>query len=159
MQYLLSLLPVLACPLMMGGMMWMMMRSSKPTSTATPTLPERSVSADRAQDHQQDQSSWQTNAPVHEEQHHSSLLASIGHCISMCLNWKVIIALVIVALGIWAVAPQLALTALPVLIAIICPLSMMFMMGGMFKSSNQTKGQQQHACCAPQHEESTARPK
>jgi Protein of unknown function (DUF2933). len=158
MQYLLSLLPALACPLMMGGMMWMMVRAFKSTSTATPTIPEHSGNTDKPQDYQWDQPSWQTKVPAHEERHHSSLLASIGHCISMCLNWKVIIALVIIALGIWAVAPQTALAALPVLIAIICPLSMLFMMGGMFKSSRRTKEQHQHACCAP-HVEPTARPK
>ena len=48
-----------------------------------------------------------------------------------CLNWKVIAGLALVALGIWALAPGLIGAALPVLIVLACPLSMLFMMRGM----------------------------
>jgi hypothetical protein len=48
-----------------------------------------------------------------------------------CLNWKVIAGLAVVGAGIFAVAPDLALAALPILLLAICPLSMMFMMKGM----------------------------
>jgi hypothetical protein len=48
-----------------------------------------------------------------------------------CLNWKVIAGLVVVGAGIFALAPDLALSALPILLLAICPLSMMFMMKGM----------------------------
>lgn len=34
--YLLSLLPLLACPLLMGGMMWLMMRMNKDRSGEAP---------------------------------------------------------------------------------------------------------------------------
>lgn len=53
------------------------------------------------------------------------------HKMGMCLNWKVIGGLVVVGLGIWAVAPSLAVAALPVLAVLVCPLSMLFMMRGM----------------------------
>lgn len=48
-----------------------------------------------------------------------------------CLNWKVIAGLAAVGVGIFAVAPNLAVAALPFLLLAICPLSMMFMMKGM----------------------------
>lgn len=48
-----------------------------------------------------------------------------------CLNWKVITGLGVVGVGIYAVAPGLAVAALPFLLLAICPLSMMFMMKGM----------------------------
>lgn len=48
-----------------------------------------------------------------------------------CLNWKVIAGLALVALGVWALAPNLIGVALPVLIVLACPLSMLFMMRSM----------------------------
>ncbi len=51
--------------------------------------------------------------------------------LKMCLNWKVIAGLAVVGAGIFAVAPDLALAALPILLLAICPLSMIFMMKGM----------------------------
>ncbi len=51
--------------------------------------------------------------------------------LKMCLNWKVIAGLAVVGAGIFALAPDLALAALPFLILAICPLSMLFMMKGM----------------------------
>jgi hypothetical protein len=66
---------------------------------------------------------------------------SIGHpkkeedkdvkMIKMCLNWKVLAALAAVGAGVFAVAPNLALAALPILLVAVCPLSMLFMMKGM----------------------------
>ena len=49
----------------------------------------------------------------------------------MRLNWKVLAGLAIVALGIWALAPNVFGAAGPVLLALACPLSMVFMMQGM----------------------------
>ena len=51
--------------------------------------------------------------------------------LKMCLNWKVLVGLVAVGAGIYAVAPNLTVAALPFLLLAICPLSMMFMMKGM----------------------------
>ncbi len=51
--------------------------------------------------------------------------------IKMCLNWKVLAGLAAVGAGIFAAAPDLALSALPILLLAICPLSMLLMMVGM----------------------------
>lgn len=51
--------------------------------------------------------------------------------LKMCLNWKVLAGLAVVGVGIYAVAPDLAVAALPFLVLAICPLSMLFMMKGM----------------------------
>ncbi len=40
MDKLLYLLPILACPIMMGAMMWFMMRGNNNTATATPVQPD-----------------------------------------------------------------------------------------------------------------------
>ncbi|MGH2579432.1 MAG: DUF2933 domain-containing protein [Actinomycetota bacterium] len=48
-----------------------------------------------------------------------------------CLNWKVIAALALVGLGVWTLAPNLLVGALPILLLAVCPLSMMFMMRSM----------------------------
>ncbi len=49
----------------------------------------------------------------------------------MCLNWKVVAGLSALALGLWALAPNLVGAALPLLLLAICPLSMLVMMWGM----------------------------
>ena len=49
----------------------------------------------------------------------------------MCFNWKIIAALAAVGVGIWMVAPSFAFAALPLLLVLICPLSMLLMMRGM----------------------------
>jgi len=48
-----------------------------------------------------------------------------------CLNWKVIGGLAVVGLGMWFVAPNLLVAALPILLIAVCPLSMLLMMRGM----------------------------
>jgi len=49
----------------------------------------------------------------------------------MCLNWRVIAAVVVVALGVLVFAPRLASATLPLLFVAICPLSMILMMRSM----------------------------
>ncbi len=49
----------------------------------------------------------------------------------MCLNWKVLAGLAVVGLAVWVVAPQFVLAALPLLLVVACPLSMLLMMGRM----------------------------
>src|SRR5260221_13035899 len=56
----------------------------------------------------------------------------------LCLNWKVIAGLAIVALGVWLVAPPLLAAALAVLILAACPLSMLLMMRGMGNMSGMS---------------------
>lgn len=51
--------------------------------------------------------------------------------LKMCLNWKVLAGLAVLGIGMYAIAPNLAVAALPFLLLAICPLSMMFMMKGM----------------------------
>ena len=48
-----------------------------------------------------------------------------------CFNWKVVAGLAVVALGLWIAAPDVIGRALPTLVALICPLSMVAMMIGM----------------------------
>lgn len=56
----------------------------------------------------------------------------------MCINKNVVAGLVLVALGIWWMAPEAIGAALPLLLIAICPLSMVFMM----KAMNGMGGQQ-----------------
>ena len=49
----------------------------------------------------------------------------------MCFNWKVIAGLSAVGLGIWVVAPNVIGVALPLLVVLACPISMLLMMRGM----------------------------
>lgn len=61
---------------------------------------------------------------------------------AICLNWKVVAGLAVMAAGIRVVAPQVFLSALPVLAVLACPLSMLIMMRGM----NGMGSTQSHAC-------------
>jgi uncharacterized membrane protein len=49
----------------------------------------------------------------------------------MCFNWKVLVALGVVGIGIWLVAPNLLLKSLPFLLLAACPLTMLVMALGM----------------------------
>ena len=104
MAYFLSLLPLLACPLMMGLMMWMMRGDRKGDTNQARTDASAPIEASKPA----------TTSGMH-----------------LCLNWKVVAGLAVVGVGIWAVAPTMLWAALPVLIVLACPLSMLFMMRGM----------------------------
>lgn len=56
--------------------------------------------------------------------------------LKMCLHPKVIAGLVVVAAGVWILAPQWFAAALPLLILAICPLSMIVMMKMMMPSDS-----------------------
>jgi hypothetical protein len=47
--------------------------------------------------------------------------------LKMCLNWKVLAGLAAAGAGMYFLAPELALAALPILVLAVCPLSMMLM--------------------------------
>ena len=49
----------------------------------------------------------------------------------LCLNWKVLLALGVVGVGIWIIAPGLLLKIFPLLLVAVCPLSMLGMAWGM----------------------------
>jgi hypothetical protein len=66
--------------------------------------------------------------------------------LKMCLNWKVIVGVAVVAVGIYLYAPGFALAALPFLVLAICPLSMIFMMGAMGNMNRD--GEKSGVACA-----------
>ncbi|MDQ2995867.1 MAG: DUF2933 domain-containing protein [Chloroflexota bacterium] len=107
MTALLPVLSVLACPVMMGLMLWLMMRghsdhaTENPAQTCDPDTPVRGMP--------------------------QSLLKKLH----LCLDWKVVGGLAAIGLGVWIVAPKLVWAALPLLVVLACPLSMLFMMRGM----------------------------
>jgi hypothetical protein len=59
--------------------------------------------------------------------------------LKMCLNPKVLVGLGSVGVGIYLVAPDLVLAALPILLLAACPLSMLLMMWGMQHTHEQGK--------------------
>ena len=113
MQYILSLLPALACPVGMGLMVWFMMRTNKNQAPGE---------ADQAP-----MTTYGEPREVAEPPKRASLLSMLF----MCFNWRVVAALAVVGLIIGVVASQLLLGAIPLLILAACPLSMLFMMRGM----------------------------
>jgi len=120
MQYILSLLPLLACPVGMGLMMWFVMRAGKDSTPREANQVPMNTSS-RPQE--------VLNAPP--VSHASPQRRSIFGTLFMCLNWKVVAGLAVVGVIVWAVAPQFLLGAIPLLIVAACPLSMLFMMRGM----------------------------
>ncbi|MGH2580535.1 MAG: DUF2933 domain-containing protein [Actinomycetota bacterium] len=72
----------------------------------------------------------------------------------MCLNWKVIGGLAAVGVGVWLVAPNLLIGALPLLLIAVCPLSMVLMMKGMDRGqhSSQPEGAKTDPRVAPSRE-------
>lgn len=57
--------------------------------------------------------------------------------LGMCFNWKVIVVLAALGVGLMFVAPGAAVAALPLLLLAACPLSMVAMMFGMKKMSHK----------------------
>src|SRR6266852_8811184 len=80
MQYILSLLPVLACPVGMGLMIWLLMRRGKEQTPpdASPQQEYRPAASPMA--------TPVTSTPVSSQ--HTSPLKAIWDCVQMCLNWK-----------------------------------------------------------------------
>jgi uncharacterized membrane protein len=56
----------------------------------------------------------------------------------MCFNWKVLVALALVGIGIWLVAPNAVLKALPFLLLAACPLTMLVMAWAMKRGMGGT---------------------
>lgn len=51
--------------------------------------------------------------------------------IECCLNWRVITGLAVAGVALFIFAPKLAVSSLPVLVALVCPISMLVMMVSM----------------------------
>jgi|SRR5579859_1215963 len=51
--------------------------------------------------------------------------------IECCLNWRVIAGLALAAAALFVLAPTLAVASLPVLLALVCPISMLVMVVSM----------------------------
>jgi hypothetical protein len=109
MAALLPVLSALACPVMMGLMIWLMMRGHSDHSTEHSSLAQTC-----------DSGTPLSNRPP-------SLLKKLHRC----LDWKVVGGLAALGLAVWIIAPKLVWAALPVLVALACPLSMLLMMRGM----------------------------
>ncbi len=73
----------------------------------------------------------------------------------VCLNWKVVVGLGVVGLGVWLLAPRFLLSALPLLILAACPLSMLVMMVGMNKMRQPQQESASQILSVPEHEETT----
>src|SRR6266699_5494476 len=130
MQYILSWLPVLACPVGMGLMMWFMMRGNKQQTPG-----------------EAGHTPMQTDSQPLEGTEPSGVAAppksaATFNLLGMCLNWKVLAGLAVVGLIVLVVAPQFIWAALPILLVAACPLSMLFMMRGMAGNRNATNQMQ-----------------
>src|SRR5579863_8240106 len=120
MQYIVSLIPLLACPVSMGLMMWLMMRRNQQDQPPQRTDPSP-ASTYRAE-------------PSAESPRRNSVLQMLF----ICLNWKVVAGLAVVGIIVWAIAPQFLVGAIPLLIVAACPLSMLLMMRGMQGKKKKT---------------------
>jgi hypothetical protein len=77
--------------------------------------------------------------------------------LKMCLNWKVLVGLAATGVGVYLVAPDLVLAALPILLLAACPLSMLLMMWGMQHAQGQEQQTPQEPDVGQNWEERIAR--
>lgn len=108
MQTLVSLLPALLCPLSMVAMIWLMRRSSADSTTAEPVSMRIAT----------------------QQSGIRSFTGSLWHWLQCCVNWKVGLGLAFLGASIWVVAPGLVGVVVPLLLVLICPLSMLVMLWG-----------------------------
>ena len=135
MPYILSLLPVLACPVGMGLIMWLMMRGHKeqPTRQDNRSPMKGADNVDTVREWFPPAKDTGSVYSGNEPSSRSSMLSMLF----MCLNWKVVGGLAVIAVIIGIIAPNLLLGAIPLLIVAVCPLSMLFMMRGMRRGQSQ----------------------
>lgn len=142
MEAIWRILPVLACPIMMGLLIWAMSRYNNSNANSA-TTDMQVQSPQSLQGAQEPQLVTAANA---------SPFRSFVDMIKCCLNPKVLAGLAVVGVGVLVLAPNLAANVLPLLVVLACPLSMLFMMRVMRSQSNNPNS----ATCehrAPQQEQ------
>ena len=71
-----------------------------------------------------------------------NLVRDLYRLIECCLNWRVIAGLALAAAALFALAPKVALVSLPVLVALVCPISMLVMLVSMGRMKMGDHGQE-----------------
>ena len=115
MEIVLQYLPILACPIMVGLGMFLMTRNT--ANRAGESNPAKQLTPGEQR--------------CHAEKTNASPLRKAWDMIQCCLNWKVLASIAVAGLGLWLLAPSLLASALPVMLILLCPLSMLLMMRGM----------------------------
>lgn len=67
-------------------------------------------------------------------------MAGVSQALKCCFNPKVLIGLGAVLVGVLLLAPNLVTSAFPLLLALVCPLSMLLMVGSMARMGNGQEG-------------------
>lgn len=128
---MIALLPALACPLVMGGAVWLLSRGGR-SSAATATAPSGSAQARASTDPASGaRAALMTRAAMRGG-------IRLG---PLCLSWRVLAGLAAAAVATFVLAPEVMPILVPLLIAAACPLSMVVMMRG---------GQQAHRRAEPE---------
>ncbi len=122
MDTILRFLPALACPIIMGLMMWMMARQGKDKAQVSEQPSQNSDLVSPA------------GPPIARSTRLTNGIKKAYSLVSCCLNWKVLVGIAIVGAGVWLFVPASLGATLPVLVALLCPISMFLMMRNMNKN-------------------------
>lgn len=150
MENVFSILLLLACPIGMGLVMWLMMRGNQQQATGSAPMPAGQAAAAPAAATALAEPVARFQAPPNEAQPNQTAVGAEGASLptenrlakpgrplqqqghrGLCFNWKVLAGLAVVGLAILVVAPNVAWAALPLLLLAACPISMLLMMRGM----------------------------